>query len=448
MSTSSKALSNVRSAVNDQTRVPAITPKDRVFFSRFRGMKVIDRNGIELGKLSDLAIKPGETLLEVSSIVYKPGIFGEPIIVHMQDVSSINGMIKLSVAREDIPPGKLSEHEMLITETILDKQIVDIDELKVVRVNDVLLARVNSSYCVMGVDVGFKGILRSLGLPWVADGLLNNVRDNIIPWSYIDPLDPGLRRIHLKISRNSIQDLHPADIADILEELDNKQRLLILRSLDEETAAEAMEEMEPKVQATTIRHMESDDVAEILENMNSDDAADILSMMPEDQASEVLNLMSQEEAKDVKELLEYSSRTAGGMMTNEFVSVPSGFRVSDVFRKLRESCHDIDMIYYVYVLNDREQLLGVMSLRDLLLADPDSKVVDIMVADVISIMPDSSIEEASSLLSKYDFLAVPVVNGDGVMVGIVTFDDALDYIIPEDLKKHLPDNYHKCRRKH
>ncbi len=416
------------------------------FFSQLQGKKIVDRDGNVVGKLTDLSLRPGEALLEISRIVYASNILGEKVILPMSSICSIDGDIRLDVAREEIPPGKLSERELLITETILDKQIVDIDGLKVVRVNDVLLAQVKKSLCLVAVDVGFKGILRRLGLSALSRGLLDKLPNHIIPWSYIDPLDPSLRSIHLKISRKTINDLHPADIADILEDLNNKDRLLILDSLGEETAAETMEEVNPDVQATMVKQMDSDDVADILENMNPDDAADLLGMMPENKASEVLNLMDEEDAKEVKELMRYGDRSAGSLMTTEYIAVPSDCCVPEIFARLRRSGQEIDMIYYVYVLSAQEQLLGVISLRDLLLADPAQNAGDVMKKEVISVLPTSSVEEATNLLSKYDFLSVPVVDQDGKMLGIVTFDDALDEIIPEDLKKRLPWNYHKLRR--
>lgn len=416
------------------------------FFSQVQGKRIVDREGNAVGKLTDLSLKPGETLLEISRIVYTSNILGEKVILPMSSVHSINGDIRLDMARDEIPPGKFSEKELLVTETILDKQIVDIDGLKVVRVNDVLLAQVKRSFCLVAVDVGFKGILRRLGLGSLSRGLLDTLPDHIIPWSYIDPLDPSLRRIHLKISRKTINDLHPADIADILEELNNKDRLLILDSLGEETAAETMEEMDPQVQATVVKQMDSDDVADILENMNPDDAADLLGIMPEDKASEVLDLMNEKEAEEVKELMSYGDRSAGSLMTTEYIAVPSECSVSDIFSRLRRSGQETDMIYYIYVLNSEEHLLGVLSLRDLLLADPAQKAEDVMKKDIISVLPTSSVEEVTNLLSKYDFLSVPVVDQSGRILGIVTFDDALDDIIPEDLKKRLPWNYHKLRR--
>jgi magnesium transporter len=416
------------------------------YFSQLQGMKIVDREGTVVGKLVDLSIRPGETLLEISRIVYTSNILGEKVILPMSSVCSIDCEIALDVARDEIPPGRLSEKELLVTETILDKQIVDIDGLKVVRVNDVLLAQVKGSLCMVGVDVGFKGILRRLGISKLSGALLDKIPNNIIPWSYVDLLDPALRSIHLKISRKSIKDLHPADIADILEELNNKDRLLILSSLGDETAAETMEEVEPEVQATMVKQMDSDHVADILENMDPDDAADLINMMSKDKASEVLGLMDADEAKDVKELLGYSDDSAGSLMTNEFVWVWSDCLVSDVFARLRRAGQDVDMIYYIYVLNEKEHILGVLSLRDLILADPTTKINEVMKSEIISILPTASVEEVTNLLSKYDFLSVPVVDPEGRMLGIVTFDDALDQVIPDDLKSRLPWNYHKTRR--
>lgn len=423
---------------------------DRVgFFSQLQGMKILDSESAVVGKLNDLSLRPGEVLLEISRIVYTSNILGERVILPMSSVRSIDCVVQLDVPRDEIPPGRLSQKELLVTETILDKQIVDIDGLKVVRVNDVLLAQVKSSLCLVGVDVGFKGILRRLGIAGCKGfscGLMNRFPNNIIPWSYVDLLDPALRSIHLKIPRKTIKDLHPADIADILEELNNRDRLMVLGSLDDEKAAETLEEVQPDVQATVVKQMDADNVADILERMNPDDAADLLGMMPKDKASEVLDLMEPEEAEDVKELMGYGEKSAGSIMTTEYVGVRSSCSISDIFSRLRRAGQEIDMIYYIYVLNDKEQLIGVASLRDLLLANPSEKVSEIMKPDVISTLPTATIDEVTNLLSKYDFLSVPVVDQDGMMLGIVTFDDALDSIIPEDLKKRLPWNYHKLRR--
>jgi CBS domain-containing protein len=418
------------------------------YFSEFQGRRVVDSEGRHIGKLKDFAITPGESLLEVSRLVYTSNILGESAIVPIASVSSFDGEVRLTVAREDIPPGKLSENELLLIETILDKQIVDIDGLKVVRVNDVLLSKIKDRLCLVGVDVGFKGILRRLGFAWVSERFLWRTPDNFIAWSYIDPLDTGLRRISLKIPRKDIGELHPADIADIIEELDHKEQLIILQSLDEETAAETFEEVQPDVQAEIVKHMESDDVADMLENMNPDDAADVIKMMPRDRACEVLGLMDAEEAQDVKELLRYSRRSAGGLMTNEFIVVPATAHIADVFEELRAQGRDIDMIYYVYVLDDKERLLGVMSLRDILLARYDQGVLDIMLSELITVTPETTAEEVANLLSKYDLLALPVLDAEGSMLGVVTFDDALEDIIPEDVRNQLPRNYRIVRKVH
>ncbi|HEY3423019.1 MAG TPA: CBS domain-containing protein, partial [Methanocellaceae archaeon] len=397
----------------------------------------------------DFAIVPGETLPEVSGIVYSQRLWGEDFIVHKSNVGSIDGIVKLKVAKADIPPGKLSGKEMLVTDTLLDKQIVDIDGLKVVRVNDVLITKVQNELCLAGVDVGFNGILRRLGLLWVPEQFnVLRMPNHIISWSYIDPLSPALSQVHLKIPRKNIDDLHPADIADIIEDLDNKGRMTLLQSLDDETAAETMEEVEPQIQAAMIRQMSTHDVADLLDNMNPNDATDILTTMPGDRASEVLGLMDKETASDVKDLMGYRSNSAGGMMNTEFVWVFSRCTVADVFERLRVKGRDIDMIYYIYVLDEKNHLIGVISLRDLMLSKPEVSVKDIMTTDLITVLPTFSDNEVADVISKYDFLAMPVVDNEGVLLGIITVDDALEHVIPEDIKKQLPQNLHRVRRVH
>ncbi len=427
-----------------------------MFFSQYLGKSIVDKNGRVLGKVKDFAIRPGETLLEVSGVVYGEGllsdVLGHDVIVSMANVESIDRDIKLKVAMEDIPPGRLPENEMLIHDTILDKQIVDIDDLKVVRVNDVLLAWIKGSLNLVGVDVGFNGIMRRLGLMWVP-ARLNVLKfpEHIISWSYIDPLNAALRKVHLKIPRKNVNDLHPADIADIIEELDNKGRFTILQSLDEETAAETLEMVEPDVRTIMLRQMSEKEVAGIMDNMNPDDAADILITMPKERASDVLRQLcsiSKEHASDIHDLMKYRENSAGGMMNTEFIYVHPDQKVSDAFAKLRAEGRAIDMIYYLYVLDEKDRLLGVFSLRDLLLADPQKRVKDIMLAEVITVLPTSSREEVANVMSRYDLLALPVVGNDNVMLGIVTFDDALEYMLPEDIKSRLPANYHITRRVH
>jgi magnesium transporter len=419
------------------------------FFSQFRGMQVIDSEGRLVGKFKDFAIVPGETLPEVSGIVYSQRLWGEEFIVHKSNVGSIDGIIKLKVAKADIPPGKLSGKEMLVTDTLLDKQIVDIDGLKVVRVNDVLITKVKTELCLAGVDVGFNGILRRLGLLWVPERFnVMRIPNHIISWSFIDPLSPALSQVHLKIPRKNIDDLHPADIADIIEDLDNKGRMTILRSLDEETAAETMEEVEPDVQAAMIRQMSTHDVAGLLDDMNPNDAADILTKMPHDRATEVLGIMNQEIASNIKELMGYHANSAGGMMNTEFIWVLTRCTVADVYERLRKKGRDIDMIYYIYVLDEKDHLLGVISLRDLMLSKPEVSVKDIMTTDLITVLPTFSDNEVADVISKYDFLAIPVVNNDGMLLGIITVDDALERVLPEDVKRQLPQNLHRVRRVH
>jgi sporulation protein YlmC with PRC-barrel domain len=210
-------MSEAKSAGNDGTRHELsglLKSGKATFFSQFIGKSVVDKDGRVLGSLKDFSIRPGESLLEVSGIVYREGllreVLGHDVIVGMAGVASIDRDIKLTVAREDIPPGRLPENEMLITDIILDKQIVDIDDLKVVRVNDVLLAWIKGSLCLVGVDVGFNGIMRRLGLMWVPRRLkILKFPEHIISWSYIDPLNPALRKVHLKIPRKNVMTYTP-----------------------------------------------------------------------------------------------------------------------------------------------------------------------------------------------------------------------------------------------
>jgi CBS domain-containing protein/sporulation protein YlmC with PRC-barrel domain len=370
---------------------------DVAFFSQLDGRKVLDSRGQYLGRLRDLLVKPGER---------------QPSELSLRDV-------------------------------VLDRQIVDTEGLKVVRVNDVLMARFDGTISVIGVDTGLKGLVRRLGLMRWLRPLLRNVPDHIIPWSYIQPLQPELLALHLKIPRHDISELHPADIADIIEELNNRQRLALLKTLDDEKAAEALEESDMDTQVKVAQCMNKDRMAHILENMAPEEAADLLGELPQQRASELLALPDPEHAREISGLLKYPETSAGGLMSPEFVAVSDRSTVGEAVETIRERSEDVWTVYYVYVVDAMDRLRGFISLKDLILSPCNARVSDLMSQVTGQVTPDTPAEEIASYMAKYDLLSVPVVDRDNTLKGVVTIDDIIDLVIPSRWKDHLPRTFPK-----
>jgi Mg2+ transporter MgtE len=254
----------------------------------------------------------------------------------------------------------------------------------------------------------------------------------IIAWNEVETFGTAVK---LKIPHEKIAQLHPADIADIIEQLDPAQRTQVIESLDLETAADMLEETEPEVQRAIIESMDVEKAADIVEEMEPDEAADLLGDLSEARSEELLEHMEAEEAADVKELLAFDEDTAGGMMTTEYVAIPDSLTAADTIDRLRDLHPDAEIIYYIYVVDEDEQLVGVLSLRELIVAQPNMLISDIMEKNAITVHTNSSPEDVAQVMDKYNLLAVPVVDMENRLRGIVTVDDTLSTLVPQ-LRRH------------
>lgn len=416
-----------------------------LYASEFIGRPVVDADGKRVGKLRDLlAVRHGEVphpqliAIEVkqpSGLVYIP----------LHDVAALISLaIPLKRKFSDINLYTPQPEDLHLVRDVLDKQIIDTNGMRVVRVNDLQLTRVNGNVYVANVDVSSAGLVRRLGLSSLADRLTTHTRTSelpsIISWDNIELLS-GDQPMRLKVPTSKMADLHPADLAEILSDLTRQDGSKILETLDIETLADTLEEVEPDFQVSLIERMSDDRVADVLEEMAPDEAADLLAELPKDRKHDLLELMEDDEAEDVRKLLTFPEDTAGGIMNTEYFIVPSYFKASQVMERLRETAPEAETIYYIYVADQDEHLLGVFSLRQLVLAQPDSCVIDFMEKRVVTVDLTDSQEDCAQVVSKYNLLAVPVVDEQKRMHGIVTADDALDKIIPTAWKKRLPRFY-------
>jgi len=419
-------------------------------FTRLRNRLVLDTEGKPVGKLKDLVVSALGPFPQVTKLVVVRPDKAE-LILPWESVRSLpegREPIVLCDEESELQPTSLRVDEMLLGRSLLDKKVVDTKRRKVVRVNDLVLTEEEGRLSLTAVEAGFRGLLRNLGWEgfgeWLARAFSVKVPHEVIPWEFVEPIEMELTKARRKAIYAKLAKLHPADIADIVEELNPSERAAILEALDEKTAAEALTETEPEVQASLIQMMESERASEILEQMEPDEAADLLSDLPQAKAQELLETMEQEEAEEVAELIVHQERgedTAGGLMTPQYLAFPPTLTVSQAIERLKAEASEAETIYYLYVADEEGHLVGVLSLRELIFADPGQRLEDVMVKDVVSVRPETELKEVAELLTKYNLLALPVVSEQGALEGIVTVDDVLQLIVPMIWKKRAAKKY-------
>ena len=412
-----------------------------LYLSQVIGRPVRDRQDEPIGKVADLIVAVGEPYPPVTGLVVQTE--GRRIFVPWSSVASLDESgARLRTRTIDIDKFKQRPDEILLRQNLLDKQIVDIDGRKVVRVNDLRLDEAAGVLRLVAVDVGGAGLLRRLGVdgPFrtVARNLRLAVPEKYIDWEDVDPVETSIASIKLRVPHQGLAELHPADLATIIDQLAPRDRAGVLASLDDEAAADAIEEMEPDTQVEVLEDLEPARAADILEEMSPDDAADLVADLSESARDEILALMERDEAAEVRELLGYPEDTAGGIMTTEFVAVPATLTAAETIDRLRELEPDAETIYYVYVTDDEGRLVGVLSLRDLIVAPPDTPISEVMIREPVAVGALADQDEVAEVVAHYNLLAVPVVDDDGRLAGIVTVDDAIDTVLPTAWKKRLP----------
>jgi magnesium transporter len=416
------------------------------FVSEIIGKPVNDIDGVLIGSVKDIIATTVK--IHVPQIVaLKVKTPKNVIDVRIGDVAAlIAKSIPLNKKFEEIQPYEPTENDLLLNLNVLDKQIIDTNGVRVVRVNDLELTRLKGDFYVSNVDVGSAGMMRRLGLGALARNPFNQKvqpkSTGFISWEDVELLSSE-EPIRLKVPNEKLAEMHPADLAEILSDLNRNEGSKLLESLDDETLADALEEVEPDFQASLVEQMDNERIADVLEEMSPDEAADLLAELPEERKSALLNLMEKDEADDVRRLLAYPDDTAGGIMTTEFITVPKDLSASKVINLLREMPEDeTETMFDIYVVDDDNHLCGVFSLRELVLAKPTTVVNDFMEDRVVSLDPLDEQDRAAQLISKYNLHAIPVVDKTNTILGIVTADDALDKIIPTAWKKRLPRLYH------
>ncbi len=400
------------------------------FLSSFLYKKVFDEYDDSLGKLWDIYVTTEDGYPK--AIGYKIKKNGEMFNYEFRSIEFCEGdkgyFIKVRDAKEIIP----RSFSYLLSKHLLDKQIVDINGKKVVRVNDLRMGEIAGDLRVLAVDTGVLALGRRTGVEGLIKGfyrLMNKeINDSLIMWESVESLEMVNDNLKLSIPYQKLSTLHPADLADILEAMDEDYRNKVFESLDENLAADTLEEIEPEIQRDLIESISETKAAEVLESMPNDEIADILDEVDEETAEKLLMNMEKEDAEEVRVLMKYEDETAGSIMNKDFIAFNININTQETIELLRELKPDDEVAYYIYIVDEEDKLQGVVSLRDLVISSPDSKLRDIMDKKVIKIKDDESMDEVIEAAVKYNLLSLPVVDEEEKLCGIVIMSDIIDEV--------------------
>ncbi|MHB1845015.1 MAG: magnesium transporter [Deltaproteobacteria bacterium] len=408
-----------------------------LFLSSLLGRRVVATDGKPLGRLADVVVIPGEPYPPIVSIV-----FGGPEDRRTVAWSSVKGLqgtrLVLQPEAESAPlPAPLPPDRLLLAAEILDKQLVDVEGAKVVRVNDLHFLDIKGTLRLAHADVGFRGLVRRMGWQSAIDGLVGALKpragylrgDVLVPWKLVQPLDVASGKVRLDIAQRQLAEIHPADLAEILEDLDRFQRAELFKRMDVSTAAETLEETSSEITAELIKQVTPERAADILEEMGPDEAADVLSELPRETQQALLGQMERPDAREVQALLGYPPRSAGGLMTTDLVKLVAEVTALDALAEVRRRADELPIVYELFVVDAGDQLRGVCTLKDLVASDGATSLGKLMREAPGTVGLTADIRDVAEVAAKYNLLSVPVVDEAGLLRGIITVDDILGQVL-------------------
>jgi CBS domain-containing protein/sporulation protein YlmC with PRC-barrel domain len=405
------------------------------------GLTVYDSASVRLGRVREVALLPQENPSQIAALIVRT-TDGDKL-VGAELLRTVNGGVYTAAKPEELPRYSSGEGMLLLERDLLDQQIIDVHGRKVERVNDLELALEGDSSGAPGlhlriasVDAGARGAIRRLLKGVIPRNRLTSWLQRIpaknIPWEFVNLIetDPA-RRVRLKISSDRVAKLHPADIADIIEELAPAERDAVFQTLDEEVAAQALEEIDPKLQVSILNAMENERAADIVEEMNPDAAADLLADLPEERSEEILEEMEPEERQEVEELLEFEEDTAAGRMTTDYMALSPHARVHDAVEMLKKFDGSLESMSTIFLVGENDKLLGAVPLAKLVVSPSERRLSELASGPLISCSPEADEREVAELFDKYNLLTLPVVDEAGSLTGVITADDVISMLRSE-----------------
>jgi magnesium transporter len=414
------------------------------FLSQIIDLPIRDSvNNKKVGKIEDFIVELKEMYPRVSALIVtgKVGGRGTHFRLPWSCIKAVKEKKSMLIADYAVHLNEqisLAANELKLKEIFWDRQIVDTHGSKVVRVNDLHILWEKMSLWVIHVDIGVKGLLRRLGwlgffnciFKWLFD---YNIKDKFIPWKYVHPLTDSdkFKSLSLTVPVSKLFELHPADLADILIDLGTEERINVLMSLDSQTAARTFQELPLKIKMQIADLLNIDDLSKVLVEMPMDELVDFLAEIKQDIRNALYKIMPLEDVLQIKDLLKHSGNTAGSLMNTEFIAVNASINVSDVLSVIKYESEEFETIYYIYVVDKDEKIIGVVSLKQLITANPEIQISELMHTKVISVEAHSHVDVVARVFFKYDFVVVPVIDEDDKMIGIITIKDALERVFPE-----------------
>ncbi len=412
-----------------------------IYFTELENLPVFDVGGEYLGRLEDLCVDPSQNSLRIASYLVRTLRKNILCIAYWQVQSISVRSIQTSVPQHDIQCYAPDESLLRLKKDVLDQQIIDVNNRKVERVNDVELdiqpADGRTDLRVVGVSVGLAGaarrLLQGLVAKHVIRALTARLPSKTIPWEFVNLIeaDPA-RRVKLRISYDRLARLHPADIAGILEELSRDEQKAVIEGLDDETAAQALSKIPTHMQAALLESIDTEKAADIVEEMPPDEAADVLQELPPETSAELLAGMEKEEAQEVQGLLGFEEKTAGALMTTEFIVLGEAATVEGAIEALRNFEGPLESVYQLYLVNEAGVLTGTVPLARILLAQADTPLKSLALDELISVVAHADQKSVVDLFHKYNLVALPVVDESGRLLGVVTADDVLEVVVKRD----------------
>lgn len=414
-----------------------------LYFSSIIDEEVRDKDDKFIGKLYDIILKPTEVYPISSRLIIKKGFF-KPIYatVAWDNVAECaEGIIRLKIKGLEINFAEFTNNkeELTLRRDILDQQVVDTYNHNVIRVNDTHLLRVENNLMIAHVDIGFRGIIRRLGWEKFIDFIIKQFtkdarylkNDILISWKYIQPLsiNPVSKTIKVNAPEKQLRSIPAADFGEIMADLDHKQRLALFKALELEVKAKVLSNMDFHGQKFIIGELSPKEAADVLAEMPPDEATDLLEKLPPKATDKLLALMETTSSKRLSNLLGYSSDSAGGLMTTEYLALPENITVEDALKKIEEGPFDVETIQYIYITDASGKLVGSANMRRLISAEPKAEIIKAAFPKTIYVNIDASVKEVAYFMEKYKCHAIPVIDKDGVLCGIITIDDILSQVV-------------------
>lgn len=415
------------------------------FFTEVIKQDVVDRHGRWIGRPFDFVAKLDEAYPRLTSLVISKGLLRKRYhVIPWSDLHHAGGQFQLKIPQENLETVKQyrDDSDVTLRKNILDQQVVDTFNRKVVRVNDIHILEVDNDLRIAHVDVGLRGLVRRLGWERWIDRAIRLVHrhaayltaEKFISWKYVQPLSiqTVAGKIQLNVGQDQLRSIPPPDLSEMLMELDTYQRAALFKTLDPQSQIDILTELELKWQRDLIDELDPRTTADLLERMPADEATDLLGSMPPRETARFLDMLSPKKARELTELLRHEVHSAGGLMTKEYIALKEDMTVGEALDNIRRTdIKKVETIHNGFVVDDESKLTGMVSLRKLLIESPDAKIADAMLKKPPSLNVQDPLRDVAEMLAKYNLFAAPVVNDDNVLEGIITIDDVLSVVVDE-----------------